>query len=230
MQSAMSIADCGRLPLYTPSPAVYSSRLMFDEPARESAALMKPSLSFAKPSSAAAFDYDAAIVACASGDNRALKALYDVEAPRMLGVAMRLLKRQSLAEDAVHDAFVSIWSKAASFNADLGGGRGWMYAILRNRGLNMLRGEDRIDFTDDLESFGLASDDESPEDAMSRLSDASALRRCLQTLDEPKRNAIVLAYMHGLSHGELAGRLGVPLGTMKSWIRRGLLALKECLG
>ncbi|MDX2264704.1 MAG: sigma-70 family RNA polymerase sigma factor [Hyphomicrobiales bacterium] len=191
---------------------------------------MKPSSSFVKASYPGAFDYDAALAACAAGDSRALKALYDIEAPRMLGVAMRLLKRQSLAEDAVHDAFLSIWRKASSFNAELGGGRGWMYAILRNRALNMLRGEDRIDFTDDLESFGLASPEESPEDAISRLSDESALRRCLEGLDPPKRNAIVLAYMHGLSHGELAGKLGVPLGTMKSWIRRGLLALKECLG
>lgn len=230
MHIASAISPHNLLPLYTPALAVYSSRLTLRKPAKESPALMKPSLAFSKPAYSAAFDYDAALTACASGDSRALKALYDVEAPRMLGVAMRLLKRQSLAEDAVHDAFVNIWSKASSFNADLGGGRGWMYAILRNRALNMLRGEDRIDFTDDLESFGLASEDENPEDAMSRMSDASALRRCLETLDEPKRNAIVLAYMHGLSHGELAGKLGVPLGTMKSWIRRGLLALKECLG
>jgi RNA polymerase sigma-70 factor (ECF subfamily) len=188
---------------------------------------MKPT-SGDKPSGA--FDYNAAIMACAGGDNAALKALYDIEAPKMLGVATRLLKRPSLAEDAVHDAFVNIWTKSASFNAALGEGRAWMYAILRNRSLNMLRGEDRIDFTDDLESFGLASEEDTPEDAISRLSDASALRRCLESLDPPKRNAIVMAYMHGLSHGELAGKLNVPLGTMKSWIRRGLLALKECLG
>ncbi len=177
------------------------------------------------------FDYEAAILACAAGNNQALRSLYDVEAPRMLGVAMRLLRRQSLAEDAVHDAFVNIWSKAGTFNPALGPARAWIYTILRNRALNMLRGEDRIDFTDNLEPLlGTAAPEENPEAVVARLSDASALKRCLEQMEPKRRSIIVLAYIHGLSHGELAGRIGVPLGTLKSWIRRGLMVLKECLG
>jgi RNA polymerase sigma factor (sigma-70 family) len=176
------------------------------------------------------FDYEAALVACASGDRQRFRALYEREAPKMLGVAMRLLKRQSLAEDAVQDAFVNIWNKAASFDPAAGSARGWMYTILRNRALNMLRGEGRLDHHDDFEPLGLASEDDDPETAMAQLSDASALRRCLETLDPQRRAVVVLAFIHGLTHGELAGRLGVPLGTMKSWIRRSLMSLKECLG
>jgi RNA polymerase sigma factor (sigma-70 family) len=176
------------------------------------------------------FDYDRALLACANGDNAAFRALYDREAAKMLGVAMRLLKRQSLAEDAVHDAFVNIWNKAASFDPDAGSARGWIYTILRNRALNMLRGESRLDHQETFETLASMVADDDPEAIVSGLSDASALRRCLDGLDPQRRSVLVLAYVHGLTHGELAGRLGVPLGTMKSWIRRALLSLKECMG
>jgi RNA polymerase sigma-70 factor (ECF subfamily) len=82
---------------------------------------------------------------------------------------------------------------------------------------------------EDFEPMGLTSEDESPEAITMRLSDTSTLKRCLEVLDPPRRQAILLAYVHGLSHGELAGRLGVPLGTMKSRIRRSLLSLQECM-
>ncbi|NGX94571.1 MAG: RNA polymerase subunit sigma, partial [Candidatus Afipia apatlaquensis] len=69
-----------------------------------------------------------------------------------------------------------------------------------------------------------------PDDAISRLPETSALRRCLEQIERPRRDAVVLAYAHGMSHGELAGRLKVPLGTVKSWVRRSLTSLQECMG
>lgn len=176
------------------------------------------------------FNHDAALMACAAGNRQAFRALYEREAPKMLGVALRLLKRQSLAEDAVQDAFVNIWNKAGTFDPRAGNARGWMYTILRNRALNMLRSEVRLDHREDFEPMGLASEEDDPEAVMLHLSDASALKRCLEMLDPQRRSVLMLAYVHGLTHGELAGRLNVPLGTMKSWIRRSLLSLKECLG
>ena len=77
--------------------------------------------------------------------------------------------------------------------------------------------------------MGIASEEENAEHLIARLSESGALRRCLEGLEPPRRQAIVLAYVHRLSHGELAGRLGVPLGTVKSWIRRSLISLRECL-
>lgn len=177
------------------------------------------------------FDYEAALLACGKGNRDAFRAIYDREAGKMLGVAMRLLKRQSLAEDAVHDAFVNIWNKAATFNPQAGGGRGWIYTILRNRALNMLRTEGRLDHQDDFETLiGGSAPGDDPESLVAGLSDASALRRCLEGLDPQRRAVLMLAYVHGLTQGEIAGRLGVPLGTMKSWIRRALLSLRECMG
>ncbi len=166
---------------------------------------------------------------CAAGDATGLRTIYDAEAPRMLGVATRLLRRRSLAEEAVHDTFLQVWQQASSFNSARGNAHGWLYALLRNRALNILRGEARTELTEDFEPMGLASDDESPEAIVLRLSTRSALKRCLEQLDPIKRRAVVLAYVHGLSHGELAGRLDVPLGTMKSWMRRSLATLRKCM-
>jgi RNA polymerase sigma factor (sigma-70 family) len=166
---------------------------------------------------------------CAAGDPAALRFIYDAEAPRMLGVAMRILRRRSLAEEAVHDTYLQVWQHASSFDAAKGNARTWLYAILRNRALNILRGEARTELTEDFEPMGLTSEDESPETIVLRLSDTGALKRCLELLDPVQRQAILLAYVRGLSHGELAGRFGVPLGTMKSWMRRSLAALRECM-
>lgn len=174
-------------------------------------------------------DLDDALERCAAGDKSALRVIYDREAACMMGVAMRLLRRKALAEEAVHDTFVQIWRQAERFDSARGQARAWLYTILRNRALNILRGESRTDLVDDFEPMALESADESPESIVSRLSDAGALRRCMERLDPPRRNAVVLAYVHGLTHGELAGRAGVPLGTMKSWLRRSLLSLRECL-
>lgn len=171
---------------------------------------------------------DAALSRCATGDRAALRAIYEAEAARMLGVAQRILRRRALAEEAVHDAFVQIWRKAESFDPRLGPARAWIYAVLRNRALNILRDESRTEPTADPEALGLVSEDD-PEAVVLGLSEADALRRCLERLEPKRRAAIVLAYTQGLTHSELAGRFGLPLGTVKSWMRRGLIALKECL-
>jgi RNA polymerase sigma factor (sigma-70 family) len=176
-----------------------------------------------------AIDLATALGACAAGDRAALRVIYDALSPQMLGVAIRLLRRRDLAEEALHDSFVRIWQNASSFDPARGEPRSWIFAILRHRALNILRGEARTDLVDDFEPFGLVSDDADPESLVSGLSDAGALKRCLERLDPARRNVIVLAYVNGLSHGELAGKLGVPLGTVKSWIRRSLSSLRECL-
>jgi RNA polymerase sigma factor (sigma-70 family) len=179
-----------------------------------------------EPSSAP--DLQDALRRVARGDRLAVRVIYDAEAPRMLGVAMRLLRRRALAE-AVHDTFVQIWLKAASFDPSRGQARTWLYAILRNRALNILRDESRTDLVDDFGPMDLKAPGDDAETTVMRLSDSGALKRCLERLDPVRRRAILLAYVEGLSHGELAGRLDVPLGTAKSWIRRALLVLKECM-
>jgi RNA polymerase sigma-70 factor (ECF subfamily) len=167
----------------------------------------------------------AALARCASGDRAALRVIYDAEAPRMVGVARRMLRRQDLAEEAAQDAFMRIWRAASTFDPQKGAARSWLYAILRNCALSILRDEGRLASDDD------AADQPAPmtESALARLPETSALRRCLEQLDPARRSVVVLAYVHGLSHGEVAGKLGVPLGTVKSWVRRSLISLQECM-
>ena len=155
-----------------------------------------------------------------------MRVIYNIEAGRMIGVARRILRRQDLAEEAVQDTFMRMWRAAHSFDPARGSARTWLYAILRNCAISILRDEGRFD------SDPNAGDDAAPaaESALARLPEASALRRCLERLEPERRAVVVLAYVHGLSHGELAGKLGVPLGTVKSWVRRSLISLQECMG
>jgi len=166
----------------------------------------------------------AALARCTVGDRSALQMIYDSESSRMVGVARRILLRQDLAEEAVHDAFVRVWRSAGSFDSHRGSAIGWLYAIVRNCALTTYRNEHRYDHDDNL------IEEIVPDDAISRLPETSALRRCLERIDRPRRDVVVLAYVHGMSHGELAGRLKVPLGTVKSWVRRSLISLQECMG
>lgn len=175
-------------------------------------------------------EIEQALLACASGDKSALRRIYDAESPRMLGVAQRLLKRRALAEEAVQDAFVLIWRHAARFDPARGAGLTWIYAILRNRSLSILRDERRTETSDTPIAEEMASEEDDPETVMSKLSDASALRACLETLPPQRRSLVLLAFVQGLTHGEIAGRLKMPMGTVKSWIRRSLISLRECLG
>lgn len=166
----------------------------------------------------------AALARCAGGDRSALRVIYDLEAPRMIGVARRIVGRQDIAQEAVHDAFLNIWRGASSFDPARGLARGWLYAVVRNRALSILRDESRF--------VGDGEEPVPPQADMSvdALPASSRLRRCLEALDAKPRSAVVLSYVHGLTHAELAGKLGVPLGTAKSWTRRGLLSLQECMG
>lgn len=177
-----------------------------------------------------AIEIEAALRDCAAGDKLALRRIYEAESARMLGVAQRLLKRRALAEEAVQDAFVLIWRHAARFDPERGSGLTWIYAILRNRALSILRDEKRTETSDTPIAEETASEEDDPETVMTKLSDAKALRACLAQLPEQRRGIVLLAFIQGLTHGEIAGRLKLPIGTVKSWIRRSLLALKECLG
>ncbi len=165
---------------------------------------------------------------CARGDRSALKAIYDRESSTLLGMATRIVRRREVAEEVLQEAFVQIWRRAANFDPSLGSGRAWVFAVVRNRALNQLR-DDRHVPVEDHELEGYAAHDEATEDAFDRLADSDALKRCLSRLDPVRRKAVLLAYCLGLTHGEIAGRLGAPLGTVKAWIRRSLASLRTCM-
>ncbi|GBU19566.1 MULTISPECIES: sigma-70 family RNA polymerase sigma factor [Methylobacterium] len=173
------------------------------------------------------FDHAAELEACARRDVSALRRLYEREAGFLLAVALRIVRRREVAADVIHDSFLDIWERAGSFDREKGAARAWIASIVRYRALKHARraGREVEPAASELEA------DEAP-DPLARLEasqDAARLRVCLARLEPERRQAIVLAYTDGLSHAEIASRLGAPLGTVKAWIRRSLLALKECL-
>lgn len=174
-------------------------------------------------------DYDGLLLACAQGDRAALRRLYVREAPQLLGVAQRIVRRRDLAHDVVHDAFVQIWQRADSFDPGRGGGRAWIYAVVRHRALNVVRSGRRLTEYDDVEAEAVADPAEPVIELLERQGRHSALRACLDQLEPQRRHSILLAYVDGLTHSEIATSLEMPLGTVKSWIRRTLLSLRECL-
>lgn len=176
-------------------------------------------------------DLETALAACAAGDRSGLQSIFDREAGRLVAVAERIVRRRELAEEVVQEAFIRIWTHAHQFAPERGSARGWIYAIVRNRALNMLRDGKREDLVaeDRLETLQDSEQLDQIMAAWHRLDRNSRLRECLGALDEIKRRGILMAYVGGYTHGEIAGRLSLPLGTAKSWIRRGLSSLRECM-
>lgn len=175
------------------------------------------------------FDYEAALQACARGEHYALRAIYERERRWLMAVALRITRRRETAEEVLHDAFLQIWARAGTFNAGLGSARGWIYSVVRHAALSHARSAQRTVAMENEELIALA-DAKAAWGAGDRDVDAGALAECLERLDEQRRRCVLLAFVDGYSHDELAAKLGAPLGTVKSWIRRALLALKECLG
>ncbi|NOV25101.1 sigma-70 family RNA polymerase sigma factor [Cupriavidus necator] len=172
--------------------------------------------------------------AVAVGDRQALRGLYDLTATKLFGLALRITGRRDWAEDVVQESFVSIWHHAGDYRPQLAAPMTWMTAIVRNRALDCLRRASaaRVPQTVELdEGLGewLADDAAGPAELAEASQQARALNRCLQRLEQPQRQAIMLAYLQDLSHAELAARLRAPLGTIKSWIRRGLERLRSCM-
>nr|WP_265919683.1 sigma-70 family RNA polymerase sigma factor [Cupriavidus nantongensis] len=172
--------------------------------------------------------------AVAVGERQALRAIYDLTATKLFGLALRITGRRDWAEDVVQESFVSIWHHAGDYRPELAAPITWMTAIVRNRALDCLRraAAARVPQTAELdEDLGawLADDAAGPAELAEASQQARALNRCLQRLEQPQRQAIMLAYLQDLSHAELAERLRAPLGTVKSWIRRGLERLRSCM-
>ncbi len=174
--------------------------------------------------------------ACGHGDRAAFARLYEATSPKLFGVAVRMLRREDLAAEVLQECYVSIWMNARTYSVALSAPMTWMTSIVRNRCLDSLRRprmEVSLAWNEESGEDPLAavpSEELGPLATLQRSSDARALAACMAKLDGKMRQAIMLAFFEGLSHSELAVHMQQPLGTVKTWIRRGLERLKSCLG
>jgi RNA polymerase sigma-70 factor (ECF subfamily) len=164
----------------------------------------------------------------AKGDRAALRAVYVRQSTRLFGVAMAILRDRTAAADVLQDAFLKLWARARQFDPARGHAEAWIGAIVRHAALDVARSRGREMLSDD-PSLGDAAVDPDALDALLASESGRRLRDCLARLEPRNRQGIVLAFVYGLSHPEVAARLDQPLGTVKSWIRRGLFSLRECL-
>ncbi|MES2832790.1 MAG: sigma-70 family RNA polymerase sigma factor [Pseudomonadota bacterium] len=170
----------------------------------------------------------------AQKDGNAFRALYDATSAKLYGLALRILGKGELAEEALQESYVKIWKHAAGYEESRSSPMTWMLTIVRNQAFDMLRRANvkpEIDtnaFDDDFMA-SIENTEPTPADLFQRSQEAQALARCLLTLDALHRQAIALAFFHDLSHCEVATQLKLPIGTVKTWIRRGLTRLQGCL-
>lgn len=175
-------------------------------------------------------ELDALLERCAAHDQAALAALYERVGPQLLGILMRVLRNRALAEDALQDVFVRIWQQAAQFDARRGRALAWMVSIARNRAIDLQRSQRITVMLDAAELQGAEQLQIEAEAEQAEYSAAHrALARCLALLGAAQRRCLVLAYQHGLTQEKIALSLGEPLGSVKSWVRRGLQSLRECM-
>lgn len=174
------------------------------------------------------------LAATARKDGDAFRQLYDATSAKLFGFALRILIKRELAEEVIQESFVSIWNNAASYQAGLAAPMTWMTTIVRNKAFDTLRRLDGAveidaDHFDKEVMDALESADPTPIEALQISDESKALARCFAKLESMHRQAIALAFYHDLSHSEVAQQLALPIGTVKTWVRRGLERLRLCL-
>jgi RNA polymerase sigma-70 factor (ECF subfamily) len=184
---------------------------------------------------------EALIAGAARGDHACFARIYERTHRHLFGVAVRILGQGQAAEDALQEAYVSIWKSAGGYRSEVGGQTiqpmTWLIAIVRNKALDALRSRVRRKETDLPESGDIDADDvqataQPAPSAMQLLEQAVQalhIEGCMNALEGSYRQSLALAYYQGLSHTEVAAQMGAPLGSVKAWIRRGLDRLKGCL-
>jgi RNA polymerase sigma-70 factor, ECF subfamily len=174
-------------------------------------------------------DLKALLDRCASADAAALRQLYDRVSPLLFACLTRILHRRALAEEALQDVFVSIWQRAGQFRASRGRPMAWMMSIARYRAIDLLRHERLAPVLSPEPAGNEAAAEGGPQEYAEWLSGTALLEHCMGLLSADQKRCLELAFVGGNSHECIAALTGHPLGTVKSWIRRGLTSLRRCL-
>lgn len=164
----------------------------------------------------------------ALGNRTAFSELYDETSSKLLAVCLRVLKDRSAAEDAVQEVYVKVWNAADKYQITGHSPMTWLITIARNTAIDRLRaGRQTEDIAD--HDHRLADSDPTPEQAVIAASEAALVQKCLNEMDADRRAAVTGAYLDGRSYKDLAEHFGIPLNTIRTWLRRGLASLRECV-
>ena len=174
-------------------------------------------------------ELEALLARCAARDRTALATLYARVAPLLLAVLTRMLKRRDAAEDALQDVFVSVWQRAHQFDPIRGRPLAWLVSMARYRAIDLQRAARPALALSDVSTLEPQLQSQSPAEGGELLGTGALLLRCLEQIAAPQRRCLMLAYQDGLTHSEIARAVNEPLGTVKSWVRRSLIALRRCL-
>lgn len=166
----------------------------------------------------------------ASGDRAALEEIYRSTSGKLLGVVLRILPDRQEAEDVLQDVYLTVWRKADMFDAERASPITWLAALARNRAIDRIRSRGGRSFVSDEVVAKQPDTSPSPSEQLEAGEEAAQLRACLEQLEKDRAEVVRQAFFGGLTYEALALRAGVPLGTMKSWMRRSLLRLRACLG
>lgn len=175
-------------------------------------------------------DIEALIARMALGDRAALSSLYGATSAKLYGIALRVLEDRQEAEDALQEIFVKVWHNADRYRSNGLSPMTWLITVARNHAIDRLRARRSTRTAPMEEAEEIADGRGTPEDAAIASSMRSRIGECLGTLPPDRADAVRRCYLHGASYADLAARYDVPLNTVRTWLRRSLLKLRECLG
>lgn len=162
-------------------------------------------------------------------DRDAFHQLYKETSPKLFAVAVRILGRSELAEEVLQDAFLTVWNRADRYRSDIASPLSWMVSITRNRAIDVLRKRTELPLSEDGQEMNRASELPDPYELTAQSSELRALLACMEGIDAKHQKCILMAYYYGYTHDEIASKVGVPTGTVKSWLSRGLKRIRDCL-
>ncbi len=170
------------------------------------------------------------LASVAKRDEAAFERLYEATRAKLFGVVLRILRRQDLAEEVVQEAYVKIWNSAGQFDPAMGSPITWMVSIARNRAIDVVRKRGEVSIEEEPKAVEVASDIPEPLARREMTEELKRVLDCVGQLDQQRQKLILLAYYNGWSREQLAEKFNTPLNTVKTWLRRSMIEIRECLG
>jgi RNA polymerase sigma-70 factor (ECF subfamily) len=170
------------------------------------------------------------LASVAKGDEAAFERLYAATRAKLFGVVLRILRRQDLAEEVVQEAYVKIWNNAGQFNPAMASPITWMVSIARNRAIDVVRKRSEASIEDEPAAMEVASDTPDPLARREMTEELKRILECVGQLEPERQKLVLLAYYNGWSREQLSEKFNTPLNTVKTWLRRSMIDIRQCLG